>query len=266
MLLRSAGRTITTLNGVDLRRFVLVAVVVAGFAAATASSAFANHSWSNYHWARTANPFTVPLGDNVNDTAYSSWNAALGEASADWTASSVLNSPIVAGGARNPKRCAPTNGRIEACNATYGFNGWLGLAQIWISGSHIVRAATKLNDSYFNSPSYDYTAERHVMCQEVGHGYGLGHQDESGADLNTCMDYSNALDNPHPNTHDYQQLETIYNSHLDASSTVTFSPTSSTPVRVTRTDRIHSSEIVHDYGNGYRILTHITWALGGPGR
>jgi hypothetical protein len=248
-----------------LRRLLFVVAVVAGFAAVTASSAIADHSWGNYHWARTANPFTVPIGDNVNDTAYSSWNAALGEASTDWTASSVLNSPVVTGGAGSPKRCRPTNGRIEACNATYGFNGWLGLAQIWLSGSHIVRAVTKLNDSYFNSARYDYTAERHVMCQEVGHGYGLGHQDESGADLNTCMDYSNALDNPHPNSHDYQQLETIY-SHVDASSTVAFSPSSSAPVRVTRRDRLHSSEIVHDYGNGYRIVTHITWALEGPGR
>jgi hypothetical protein len=261
MLLRSRSPSQNTDKGVTLRRFALVAAVVAAVAAMTAASAAANHSWGNYHWARTSNPFTVPLGDNVNDTAYSSWNAALGEASTDWTASSVLNSPIVAGGAGNPKRCRPTNGRIEACNATYGSNGWLGLAQIWVSGSHIVRATTKVNDSYFNSTRYDYTAERHVMCQEVGHGYGLGHQDESGADLNTCMDYSNALDNPHPNSHDYEQLETIYNSHVDATSTVTFSPSSSAPVRVTRNDRIRSTEIVHDYGNGYRIVTHITWAL-----
>jgi hypothetical protein len=249
-----------------LRRFALVLVVVAGFAAAAASSALANHSWGNYHWARSANPFTVPLGDNVTNTAYSNWDGAIGEASADWTTSTVLDSPLVAGSSRNRKRCAATDGTIQACNARYGFNGWLGLAQIWISGSHIVRATTKVNDSYFDSSGYDYTAERHVMCQEVGHGYGLGHQDESGADLNTCMDYSSNLDNPHPNAHDYEQLETIYNSHNDGAGAVTFSPAVSEPVSVTRIDRIHSTDIVHNYGNGYRVLTHITWALGGPGR
>lgn len=249
-----------------MRRFLFVVALLGIAAAATSSAALANHSWGNYHWARPANPFTVPLGDNVANTAYSNWDGALGEASADWTSSSVLNSPIVAGGSKTAKRCSATNGRIEVCNARYGFNGWLGLAQIWVSGSHIVRATTKVNDSYFDSPSYDYTAERHVMCQEVGHGFGLDHQDESGADLNTCMDYSSALDNPHPNAHDYQQLETIYNSHFDGGGAAAFSPAANAPHKVGRSDRIHSSEIVADYGHGFRIVTHITWALGGPGR
>ena len=34
----------------------------------------ANHSWGGYHWARTANPFTLKLGDNVS----SAWDAYLG--------------------------------------------------------------------------------------------------------------------------------------------------------------------------------------------
>jgi len=245
-----------------VRRLALVAAIVAAFAATTASSALANHSWGNYHWARSANPFTVQFGDTVTNTAYSNWDGALGGASVDWTASSVLNSPIVTQGG-NPRSCKATNGRIHACNATYGFNGWLGLATIWLSGSHIVKATTKVNDTYFNSPSYSYTNERHVMCQEVGHGYGLDHQDESGADLNTCMDYSNALDNPSPNAHDYEQLETIYNSHFDAGASPTFSPASNKPVNVTRSDNIRSSHIVSDYGNGYRVHTFITWAVGG---
>src|SRR5438094_52420 len=32
------------------------------------SSANANHSWGGYHWARTANPFTLTLGDNLSST------------------------------------------------------------------------------------------------------------------------------------------------------------------------------------------------------
>jgi hypothetical protein len=245
------------------RRLATVLGVVALLAALGAAPAAANHAWGNYHWARTANPFTVPLGDNVTSTAYSNWDGALGEASVDWSQSSVLDSPVVAGQAGNPRRCRANDGKIEVCNTTYGPNGWLGLATIWTSGSHIVRATAKMNDTYFNGnqATYDYDAERHVMCQEVGHGYGLAHQDESGADLNTCMDYSNALDNPHPNAHDYQQLETIYNSHLDSTSTVKFLPAAAAPIAVERTDRIHSSYIVEDYGDGYRVHTFITWAL-----
>ena len=243
-----------------MRKAGLVAVLGALVTLVSASAAAASHSWGSYHWARTANPFTVPLGDNVTDTAYSAWTAALGEASTDWTQSTVLDSPIVAGAAGNPKRCAANDGRIEVCNATYGPNGWLGLASVWTSGSHIVRATAKMNDTYFNSTRYNYTAERHVMCQEVGHGYGLGHQDESGADLNTCMDYADALDNAHPNAHDYDQLETIYR-HTDSTSTVKFAPASETPISVSRSDRITSSYIVEDYGNGYRIHRHIFWAV-----
>ena len=238
--------------------FAAVAVLVAAFAA---SSATASHSWGKYHWARTSNPFTVPLGDNVTNTAYSNWEGALGEASTDWTQSTVLDSPVTAGKAGNAKRCAANNGRIEVCNAKYGPNGWLGLAQIWTSGDHILKATSKMNDTYFDSTRYDYTAERHVMCQEVGHGYGLGHQDESGADLNTCMDYSNALDNAHPNAHDYDQLQLIY-SHTDSSSTVSAFPEGS-PRSVSEERRgFGLTYRVEDYGNGFRIHTFITWAIG----
>ena len=248
------------------RLLLLVSALSCAAAVIGAAPAAANHAWGSYHWARTSNPFTVPLGDNVTNTAYSNWEGALGGASTDWTQSSVLDSPVRAGQAGNPKRCAGTNGRIEVCNATYGPNGWLGLASIWTSGSHIVKATAKMNDTYFNSTRYNYTAERHVMCQEVGHGYGLGHQDESGADLNTCMDYANALDNPSPNAHDYQQLETIYNGHRDSTSTVssvaaTKLPENASPIAVTRLDTIAASYIVEDFGNGLRRHTHIHWAI-----
>jgi hypothetical protein len=246
-----------------VRKLFMATVAVAALSAFLASSALASHSWGNYHWARTSNPFTVPLGDNVTNNSYSAWDDALGAASTDWTASKVLSSPVTPGQAGSPKRCNAVDGRIEVCNASYGRNGWLGLAQIWTSGSHIVKAVAKMNDTYFNSSSYNYTAERHVMCQEVGHGYGLGHQDESGADLNTCMDYARALDNPSPNAHDYQQLETIYG-HVDTTATVKFSPASSMPLSVSRSDRIATSTIVEDYGNGFMIHKHITWALESP--
>src|SRR3989344_3091733 len=92
----------------------------------------ANHSWGSYHWARTANPFTVKLGDNMS----TAWDAYLATASGDWPLSSVLDTAIVAGQA-NPKNCKPTLGQVEVCNSKYGRNGWLGIAQIWVSGSHI---------------------------------------------------------------------------------------------------------------------------------
>src|SRR3990172_1838685 len=103
------------------RSLLLTAVLAATFATAvvTVGTASAGHSWGGYHWARTSNPFTLKVGDNVS----SSWDAYLATTSSDWSASTVLDTTIV-GGSANPKNCRPTSGRVEVCNATYGNNGW----------------------------------------------------------------------------------------------------------------------------------------------
>ena len=247
-------------------RFMLVLVVVIVLAAAPISAG-AGHSWGNYHWARTSNPFTIKVVDSMT----SDWDDNLNTAISDWNQSSVMNLTKVAGdsSANTRKRCRPVSGQVRACNAAYGNNGWLGLAQIWVSGSHITQGTAKMNDTYLASSGYSETNRQHVICQEIGHDWGLDHQDESGADLNTCMDYSNALDNPHPNAHDYAQLETIY-AYLDSSTTI-----SSTPAGFANAD-VHAQEnwgtkvresadgrsalFVRDFGNGFKIFTFVTWA------
>jgi hypothetical protein len=228
-------------------------------AALLVPAASANHSWGGYHWARTSNPFTVQLGDNMS----ASWEPLLARASSDWSRSPVLDTAVVAGQARG--KCRPTAGRVEVCNGTYGLNGWLGLAQIWLRGTHITQGTTKMNDSYLSS-GYSTTNKQHVICQEVGHTFGLDHQDESGADLNTCMDYSNALDNPSPNQHDYDELAVIY-AHLDSSSTLApFSlvgaagSAHASPVAVARSNRGGSSTIVEYFADNSSRVTHILWA------
>ncbi len=117
---------------------------------AFSTTAEANHSWGNYHWARTANPFTLKTGDNLS----TAWDPYLATTVADWSQSSVLDMTTVAG-LTNPRRCRPTSGRVEVCNYRYGNNGWLGVAQIWVSGNHIAQALSKMNDTYFNTPSYN---------------------------------------------------------------------------------------------------------------
>jgi hypothetical protein len=243
------------------RLLVVIAALAVLVGLVAASPAAAEHAWGSYHWARTSNPFTVPLGDNVTNTGASDWEAALAKASNDWTRSSVLDSPVVAG-LTTGRKCRATDGRIEVCNARYGFNGWLGVAQIWLSGGHIVKGTAKVNDSYFDSSRYDATAKQHVLCQEIGHGYGLDHQDESGADLNTCMDYADALDNASPNAHDYGQLEAIY-AHLDSTSTSSSiaAANGGKPVKVKRVDRIANSTITEYFADGSRRVTFIDWAI-----
>ena len=197
--------------------FIGVAAITVSLLAPGLASA--NHSWGGYHWARTANPFTLKLGNNVSGA----WSSYLGTTSSDWSLSSVLDTTTVAGGTTG-RKCRATTGRVEVCSAAYGNNGWLGLASISITGgAHITQGTVKVNDTYFNTASYNTPAWRNlVMCQEVGHTLGLDHQDETFANpnLGTCMDYTNSPDsNQHPNAHDYAQLESIY-AHLDATTTV----------------------------------------------
>ena len=249
-----------------------------------ASFAEASHSWGGYHWARTANPFTLKLGDNVG----SAWDSYLALASADWSTSSVLHATVVAGnGTRN---CQATSGTVQVCNRTYGNTGWLGVANIWVSGSHIVQATVKLNDTYFNTSTYNKpTWRRFVMCQEVGHTFGLDHQDEvfSNPNLGTCMDYTNDPDgtlanpdqlrNDHPNAHDYDELALVY-AHLDsfnsfkasAASNPSASPSAigdvdqndrkqwGRAVRMSRDGRESLYENVQ--ANGDTVFTFVVWA------
>lgn len=269
------------------RRYTIIVVTIALTLVSLAVVASANHAWGNYHWARTSNPFTLKVGDNVD----SRWDAYLDEAIIDWNQSSVLDLTKVAGGTA-PKSCRPTSGRIEACNARYGNTGWLGIAQIWASGSHITQAITKLNDTYFDTATYNTPAWRRlVTCQEIAHDFGLAHQDETfnNRNLGSCMDYTNAPSggvlngfdygpsNEHPNTHDFNQLVTMY-SHTDSSTTIGQSVNAMPPAannmeldgpgqwgkEVHRSANGRVSIFEQDFGNGHKVITHVFWALEGP--
>ncbi len=261
----------------SLRRSLIVALVLTTFVALTVITS-ANHSWNGYHWARQSNPFTLKLGDNVNST----WDPILATTSSDWSQSTVLDTTIVAGGT-SPRSCRPTNGRVEVCNASYGNTGWLGVAQIWITGgTHITQGTVKLNDYYFNQSKYNTTAWRNlVSCQEVGHTLGLDHQDTNfnNANLGTCMDYTNdPSTNQHPNQHDYDELVTIY-SHLDSFTTVLSAreealPNDMPPAMndidlkgpaqwgkvIQRSDDGRYMLFELDFGNGNKVFTWVTWA------
>ncbi len=253
--------------------FVSIAITVIALAAFPLSAG-ATHSWGGYHWARTANPFTLKLGDNVSGL----WDGMLVTASSDWSQSSVLDTTVVPGGTK-PRNCRPTSGRVEVCNASYGNTGWLGVAQIWITGgTHITQGTVKNNDYYFGSSSYPYnnTAEmQHVICQEIGHTFGLDHQSTDGSSQNTCMDYyhnTSASDtlSTHPNAHDYEELGIIY-AHLDSFTTIganpmpsamakgDFSAPSSWGKLVSTSADGRESMFIRDFGNGFRVVTYVIW-------
>jgi hypothetical protein len=290
------GQTAKYTNGVSQMKSVAiragaVLAIVMAFVASGVATGHANHSWGSYHWATTTKPFTLQLGNNMT----SGWQTYLTTASSDWSStafdgqtdsfgnvvSNPLRTAIVAGAHLN--RCGAVRGRIEVCDGSYGQNGWLGLAQIWLSNGHIVQGATKMNDTYFNMSRYNNPNEKlHVVCQEIGHTFGLDHQSTSGASLNTCMDYfsntgTNAIStlSTHPNVHDYGQLTRIYN-HDDGYTSYSAAiavaarrlgvpggggargvDEDGTP-RGASPDR--GEWYVEDLGNGQQLVTHIVWA------
>ena len=255
-----------------MKKILIVSLVIATFSISlVAGTAFATHSWGNYHWARTQNPFTLKMGDNVS----SNWDSYLTTTSDDWSLSSVLDTTIVAG--LGGKNCRATNGRVEICNRKYGKNGWLGIAQVWVNSSgHITQGVVKMNDTYFNTATYNTPAWKNlVMCQEVGHTLGLDHQDEAfnNANLGTCMDYTNNPGtNQHPNAHDYTELEEIY-AHLDSTTTlgaglpsggngaeIDLDDPSAWGKGLRKDSKGNNSLFGQDLGNGEKLFTFVIWA------
>ncbi len=250
---------------------LLTIAAVAGAASVLATPLLASHSWGGYHWKRTTTQISPPVGDNVTSV----WDSYLRTAVTDWNASSVIQSSVVTGQS-SPSTCAPRAGRIEVCNYAYGNTGWLGIAQVWLSSGHISQGTTKLNDTYFAQAQYNTPAWRAaVTCQEIGHDYGLGHQDE---DFNTdattsCMEYTSIpAGNEHPDSHDYNQLLAIYNHLESASATSTLANQQALgnsqaqwgkAVGVDKHGR--QNRYVRDLGNGNKVITHVLWAIGeGP--
>ncbi|NNC76350.1 MAG: hypothetical protein HKN77_00215 [Woeseiaceae bacterium] len=195
-----------------MKRFVIAALG----AALVSAPSVADHSWADYHWARTSSSFDLTI---INSTT-SDWDDFVTQAISDWSNSTKLNMNEDPNGDTNRKtrrQCKGGDGTVRICNLAYGNTGWLGIAGISLdSNGHITTGYTKMNDTYFSQAYYNAPDWKlSVTCQELGHNVGLGHQDEdfNNQSLFSCMDYQ---DPPYeyPNSHDYEQLAAIY-SHTD---------------------------------------------------
>ena len=256
-----------------LRRRTLLVISALAAVAIFAAAVSANHAWGNYHWARTANPFTLKVGNNVT----SAWTSQFNTAISDWNQSQELGLAPVAG--TSNKRCAMVAGTVQVCNGKYGNNGWLGLASINITGGvHITQGSAKMNDTYFNQAYYNNPNERlHVMCQEIGHTFGLGHTSENGSSQDTCMDYfsntganATSTTSTHPNSHDYQMLSQIY-AHLDSFNTAAATTAASSQANevtnepsswgrlVSQSANGRSSIYEREHGDNSKTITHVYW-------
>ncbi|MDP9436984.1 MAG: hypothetical protein M3P93_18075 [Actinomycetota bacterium] len=123
-----------------------------------------------------------------------------------------------------------------------------------------------------------------MLCQEVGHTFGLGHTSEDGSSQATCMDYSRSSDTDvtadlatitsgssvTPNAHDFEQLAGIY-AHADSTTTVGTSSATTGSLQPSDDKASWGREVAHSaqgawsvfvrQGDGVqRLVTHVTWA------
>lgn len=243
----------------------------------------AGHPWGGYHWAHITPQFTLKLGNNLTTTE---WTSLLAATSSDWNSPELFGAtftPVLTAvtAGQSKRNCSMVKGTTQVCNGKYGNNGWLGLASINIvDGVHITQGSAKMNDTYFNTATYNNPNEkRHVMCQEVAHTFGLGHQSEDGSSQNSCMDYfSNTGANAgstlstRPNAHDFEELNSIYAS-LDTTTTVAASSSSvasgaditddpsSWGRLVSQSASGRSSVYEKINTDGSKTLTHIYWTI-----
>ena len=184
----------------------------------SASGVYADNQWSSYHWGKngaTDGVLTLSVGDSHQppdpQIPYPppDWPALLNSVVSNWDTSpggyggQYLSVQKVDGG----------TGHIESYNANYGNNGWLGLAGIRVTRGkykHIVDGYSKVNEFYITLDGYtgfDMPVEwQHVLCQEIGHTFGLNHN-RDGA---TCMNDTHPLIYPESNSHDTAMLDQMY--------------------------------------------------------
>jgi hypothetical protein len=170
------------------------------------------HTWDRYKWKTASLNVENKLSVLYSDKGIQVWNISDSQSPLSLTVAK-LSTGICGQEVQY--------GKIIVCDADFGETGWLGMAQIWATTStgEIVQARALMNNHYMGSGSgskYDSNIWRnYVTCQEVGHDFGLGHQDEDfgvTVDPHTCMDYVGTPDSDHetPNKHDYDLLTEMY--------------------------------------------------------
>jgi hypothetical protein len=180
----------------------------------------AHHRWAMYRWARTTSPATLPI---ANCLTTREWTGHFKKATKDWNTprnfgADFMPLPNRAIRCRVKQECVEMPGTTTVCNGEYGENGWLGMATISVDGDFITQGLSQMNDTYFKTARYNNPNEkRHVMCHEVAHTFGLGHQSEDGSSQNSCMDYFPNIDenadstlSTRPSFHDFEELSEIY--------------------------------------------------------
>jgi hypothetical protein len=162
----------------------------------------ANHPWicsgsTAYHYSPRTVGYANPVAQTSVVRSASSYTSAFNGSISLWNGT-IINLAL----SSTPK--------LRLFYGAYGQNGWLGLASLTSvdSACHINSARSQINDTYMRDTSrYSQTAVNHVSCQEVGHTFGLGHNQSQ---TDTCMNDRILTAGNQINQHDRDQLNSIY--------------------------------------------------------
>jgi hypothetical protein len=194
-----------------IKKILVVAVALAALLT-VASVASADHSWSVYHWS--SDNLSPTVVDKTSSNLWDSPSADVGEAVTEWAF-------LEDGTPRSPIQPTLTTAKKGDISVREGFSqSWLGIATIFLDGGHITKGEVKLNTrylEYYEANGYPGIAD-HVLCQELGHILGLGH---NRTEPDTCMNDQafGGFDLTSPNDHDTYQLSLIYDGHSDTGGT-----------------------------------------------
>ena len=189
---------------------ILAAAVALAVLLTAVTVASADHSWNGYHWP--SDNLAPTVKDKTSSTLYDEGAVASVPAGVlEWADLAIDNTDI------QPTLTDAKKGNITVSEQTSQF--WLGLARIFIDDNgHITKGEVKLNTTYlayYEANGYPGLAD-HVLCQELGHVLGLGH---NRTQTDTCMN-DQAFEDPDltlisPNSHDTVQLNIIYDGHTE---------------------------------------------------
>ncbi len=176
---------------------ILGILFAVGLVLGTAVQLYAAHTWGCYKWAWPTGQGTLNLPyKTVSLLTNRDYTLAYNRSRDAWNTAPPIYLYAVT-----------TGEKLTWYARNYGFNGWLGLATIYINGCTITKGNSKLNNSYLKFASYNQTAIDHVGCQEVGHTFGLDH---NRSETTTCMNDTILTAGANINQHDKDLLKIMY--------------------------------------------------------
>ena len=124
---------------------------------------------------RSCKGLDLQVINNLNEK----WESYFQQSIDDWENGSpdVLTLNVRKSSPYDPE-CEPIQGVTKVCNGDYGPPNWLGWNTIVVNTANdIISSVAMMNDYRLNKRSV--ATKQHIMCHEIGHGFGLGHWDEN---------------------------------------------------------------------------------------